>query len=130
MGIGIVAENYDRQVVAQWTMQEYSLGNKLEDQMMIVKLALCTTSEYQRTKIQFRVPQQHLLKMIRNSRAKGVSLFSHLEDISSLSSMFVECSFVLCTNENSVRISHISNYALSIPFDGEWINPQCFNALV
>ena len=72
----------------------------------------------------------HLLKMIRSNRAKDVRLFSHLEDINSLSSMFVECSFVLSTNENSVRISHISNYALSIPFDEEWINPQRFSALV
>ena len=89
MGIGILVENNNRQVVAQWALKEFSLGNKIEDQVMAVKLALCKAREQLWTKIQGRIRQQHLLKMSRTNRAKRVSLYSHLEDISSLGSMFV-----------------------------------------
>ena len=37
----------------------------------------------------------------RANMAKDIKLYSHLEDIHDLSSMFVECSFVLARNESS-----------------------------
>ena len=36
MGIGILAENNNRQVVAQWALKEFSSGNKIVDQVMAV----------------------------------------------------------------------------------------------
>ena len=74
MEIGIMAESSNKQVIAQWALKEFSSRNKLMDQAVAIKLALCKAREQQWRKIQVGIPQQHLLQMLRTNRSKDMSL--------------------------------------------------------
>nr|XP_027086592.1 uncharacterized protein LOC113708329 [Coffea arabica] len=95
MGIGIVAVRGNDQVLATWAVKEYSTGNILMDTAVAIKLAMIKAREQQWRRIQVAITQRQLLKMIETKRATDIRLHSHIEDIYDLSSMFVECSFVL-----------------------------------
>ena len=95
------------------------------DTAAAIKLAMIKAREQQWRRIQVAITQRQLLKMIETKRATDIRLHSHIEDIYDLSSMFVECSFVLARGEVTNSLANLSFYALSIFFDEEWLNPQC-----
>ena len=125
MGIGIVAVRGNDQVLATWAVKEYSTGNILMDTAVAIKLAMIKAREQQWRRIQVAITQRQLLKMIETKRATDIRFHSHLEHIYDLSSMFMECSFVLAREEVRNSLANLSFYALSIYFDEEWLNPQC-----
>ena len=122
IGIGIVAEDVNKQILAQWALKEATDGNKLRNQAVAVKLALCKAREKEWKQIQIKVKLERLLKMIQTSNSKDMAMHSHLEDIRNLCSMFTECSFILSTNLTEERVDLVIMHALSISFDEEWLH--------
>ena len=95
------------------------------DNAAAIELAMIKAREQQWRRIQVAITQRQLLKLIEAKKATDIQLYSHLEDIHDLSSMFVECSFVLAREEVRNSISNLNLYALSISFDEKLLNPQC-----
>ena len=86
MGIGIVAEDDNKQILAQWALKEATDGNKLRNQAVAVKLALCKAREKEWKKVEVKIKQKQLLKMIQTSKSKDMAMHSQLEDIRNLCS--------------------------------------------
>ena len=124
MGIGIVVEDDNKQIIDQWALKEATDGNKLRHQAVAVKLALCKARDKEWKKIQIKIKPKQLLKMIQTSNSEDMAIYSHLENMRNLCSIFTECSFIfiLFTNLTEERVDLVNMHALSISFDEEWLH--------
>lgn len=84
------------------------------DNAMALKVAMIKAREQQWRRIEVGIPQRQLMRMIETNKTRDMRLFSHLQYVKDLSSMFVRCSYVLARNEISVRTTNICDHALSM----------------
>ncbi|CDP09717.1 unnamed protein product [Coffea canephora] len=124
VGTGIIATNFNHQLVSAWALTDRYAGSHLQTSAEAVKMAIIKARQLQWQKITVHLLSPQLLKMITNGLAKDIKMATLTDDINSLRALFQKCSFCLDRNLDS-RCEWISDYALGISQDEEWINPQC-----
>ena len=123
-GIGVIAYDLNNKAIHSWALKESSSGDFLQDQAKAVKLATNKASMKQWRRIRVEVPSKGILQLLRLKSAKDIRLFALMEDIHSLSLLFLKCSFCLLSQENRYRNNMVCSYTLNIVQDKKWDNSQ------
>nr|XP_027086544.1 uncharacterized protein LOC113708281 [Coffea arabica] len=124
IGTGIIATNFNQQLVAAWALTDRKARNQLQNVAEAVKMAIIKARQQQWQKITVYIPSSQLLKGLTEGIAKDIKLATLTDDINNLRALFLKCSFCLDRRLDS-RYELISGYALGIFQDEKWINPQC-----
>ncbi|XP_027181659.1 uncharacterized protein LOC113780035 [Coffea eugenioides] len=124
VGMGIFASTFNNQWVAAWALIDRKTMNQMQSTAEAVKMAIIKARHQQWKEIVVHIPCPQLLKMIKERMAKDIKMATLIDDINDLRSLFQKCSFCLDRSLDS-RCEVISDYALGIFQDEEWINPQC-----
>ncbi|XP_071933891.1 uncharacterized protein [Coffea arabica] len=124
VGIGILAINHSHQVMSAWGLIDRKAVNQLQTIAEAVKMAIIKARHQQWQKITVHVPSPQLLKVIMSGVAKDIKMSTLADDINNLRALFQKCSFCL-DGRLDKRCDLISDYALGILQDEEWINSQC-----
>ncbi|XP_027150180.1 uncharacterized protein LOC113750404 [Coffea eugenioides] len=124
VGTGILATNFSHQVVLAWALIDRKTMNQLQTIAEAVKMAIIKARHQQWQKITVHIPSPQLLKVITTGVAKDIKMSTLADDNNNLRALFQKCSFCLDRRLDK-RCDMISDYALGIFQDEEWINPQC-----
>ncbi|XP_027088581.1 uncharacterized protein [Coffea arabica] len=112
------------EVVSAWALIDRKTVNQLQTIAEAMKMAIIKARHQQWQKITVHIPSPQLLKVITTGVAKDIKMSTLADDINNLRALFQKCSFCLDRRLDK-RCDMISDYALGIFQDEEWINPQC-----
>ncbi|XP_027157270.1 uncharacterized protein LOC113774079 [Coffea eugenioides] len=125
IGIGVTAMTEGDVVVAAWAIHERSYNCPQLDEAEAIKIAMSKLAINGWRKIIIQSCNKQLLQQIHSGSASNIKLHTLVEDILSLKTLFHMCSFcVISKSVNHISI-RVSDYALDILHDEEWINPLC-----
>lgn len=125
--IGIIASKADNAQVV-WALREGSTGEMLLDYAQAIKLALSKAMEQHWQAVKLEISSHKLLlHLLKTKKTMDVRLFAQMEDIHTLRLLFLKCSFILSSNESSIRSRMISNYAVCLTQDEECWFPPCLS---
>ncbi|XP_027177880.1 uncharacterized protein LOC113777029 [Coffea eugenioides] len=125
VGIGITVKEYAWNRMTGWIMNEISLGNKVLDDALALKLALCKAMHRNWSKVKLKFCNKELWRQIKQQSPANIKMAIVLEDISKLQSLFCMCSFDLCRQEHMLVSKKLSDDALGVIVDEERLFPQC-----
>nr|XP_027100870.1 uncharacterized protein LOC113719906 [Coffea arabica] len=125
VGIGVTVKEYARNRMTRWLMNEISLGSKVLDDALALKLALCKAVHRNWSKVKLKFCNKELWRQIKQQSPADIKMATVLEDISKLQRLFCMCSFDLCRQEHMLVSKKLSEDALGVIVDEERLFPQC-----
>ena len=124
-GIGVTVKEHVSNRMVGWVLKETSLGNKLLDEALALKLVLCKAVQRNWSKVKLNFCNKELWRQIIQQSPADSKMATVLEDISKLQRLFCMCSFGLCREENMIVSKKLSDDALGVIVDEERLFPQC-----
>ncbi|XP_027099254.1 uncharacterized protein [Coffea arabica] len=124
-GVGAIARTYQHTRIVEWALKERTLGTKILDDAVAVKLVLSKAMEQHWDRIKILFHNKELLRQLRHQSSSESRLATLVDDITELQKMFCMCSFELVSEENMTNCKRLSFYALGILVNEEWYFPQC-----
>ncbi|XP_027152430.1 uncharacterized protein LOC113752516 [Coffea eugenioides] len=124
-GVGAIARTYQHTRIVEWALKERTLGTKILDDAVAVKLVLSKAMEQHWDRIKILFHNKELLRQLRHQSSSESRLPTLVDDITELQKMFCMCSFELVSEENMINCKRLSFYALGILVNEEWYFPQC-----
>ena len=87
-GIGVTVKEYASNRMTGWVLKEISLGNKLLDEALALKLVLCKAVQRNWSKVKLNFCNKELWRQITQQSPVDSKMATVLEDISNLQGLF------------------------------------------
>ena len=125
LGIGVTVRTTSGTNIAEWKLKERSLGSKVLDDALALKLVLSKAVQQQWSRIRLNLANKELLKQLTHTQPLDSRMATLLEDIANLQRLFYMCSFCLSREGNMIDSKKLSADAFGIIVDEERNFPQC-----
>ena len=120
LGIGVTARMHPNIRIAEWALKERSLGDKVINEAVAIKLVLCKALEQKWSRITIHSQNQVLMRQIKYKSPSNSSIATLIDNILNMQKLFRMCLFCLVKEDSIERSKRLSSHALDIFMDEEW----------